>query len=155
MRHVAAPEDVRTPTAKRAQEPFGIPGGSWTGLFSILRETFSGDAVYKNRSIVFKKSHCGKSGKPLNGLRNPQVVYMSDGFEVVFDAEQQQISGLLIRDGVYYGQLPASGEQPPLLIALHGITSNGEALFALESLRDKFTARFPTAPISFPQVGVD
>lgn len=42
--------------------------------------------------------------------------------------------GVLNRDGMFYAQLQMGGDGAPVLIALHGVSSEGQAQQALETL---------------------
>ena len=61
-------------------------------------------------------------------------VRMNDTFEQVLDEEKHEISGLMIRDGVYYGKMPVSGGGSPFLVALHGVVNHIQAARAWEVL---------------------
>jgi hypothetical protein len=58
---------------------------------------------------------------------------MSDSLNMNFSAAEPVACSVRNQAGVYYAQLYVPGHVEPMLVALHGVTSDSQAAQALES----------------------
>lgn len=63
-----------------------------------------------------------------------QVKNATESFATAFNAPTATTCGVLNRDGIFYASLKMHGQEAPMEVALHGVSSESEAQQAFAAL---------------------